>query len=615
MVSRIPQSLNSVRSHHSSVSEFDDLASDAELLAIFVATRNQDSAEKLIRRHSSLVAGLVRRMLHNSSDAEDAFQATFLILLQSASRIRKHGSLASWLYGVAYRTASRIRRQARMRRVAVIDELTNFEIAVEIDPLEKMAIEFQLELLDRELQSLRPMLRDVLIEYHLLGMSVPQIADRFELSNSAVEGRLRRGRAVLRQKLARRGISFSVAVAVAAVYQSRSGAAFAEPWQQSFVQSQFFSQTVATGKPPVDGPLQNLIQGNQVMSSNFVTSKWVSIAAASVTLVGGLCALQFVSTGAGYSSNPFMLIASATEEANSSKPVLIAQENAKTPSASETSLIPLGTSEGSSGSYVLVNPNESTLAKKSSPSATAEKPKSNDTQSGRNQATKIVQFKIPSGPLPNWMTSGGTIAEEENKAREILRNDLRKLVKPDFNNVPLRAVIDTLFRETNIPFIVDEVSISNAGRVTLEDPINFTGLRDMSVQRVLKIILDPLELAYVVEPDYLKITTKDHSSVRVLRTYDLAYLLPSNEKSQELAKLIQTVVPAEWQDNQGRGEDRLTVFGSMLMASCPEEAHLEIEALLFSLSKMSKENINAPSSTIDPATLNSGGGGMGDGMF
>lgn len=553
-----------VEAPKSSKREFEDLAEDAELLAIFVQTRNTAAIEKLILRHSPLVAGLVRRMLQNPNDAEDAFQATFLILIKSAPKIRRQGSLSAWLYGVAFRTACRIRRQSKERQTISMGGTEDIVTLKEVDPLEKIAMDSQLELLDRELQNLKPSLRDILIEHHLVGMSVPQIADRYDLTNSAVEGRLRRGRAALRQKLARRGICFSVAVAVASAYQSRSVAFWAEPWQQRFLQSDFYSQTVATGSPPANGPLQSLVQGEPVMPSVFSTRNF-SMAVASLVIAGGLIALPLIPAGDNQPKAPSMFVASASAETEvSSQPVVI-------------------------------DPN--TLATNGSESKST---------SRSNPGPRFIPFTKPEGPMPNWMTSGGTMAEEEDKAREGLRRNLRKLVKVDFTNVTLRNVLDTLRSDTNIPFLVDEAAIAESGTVTLEDPINLLLMPEISLQRALKIILEPLELAYVIEPEHIKITTKDNSKNRSLRTYDLAYLLSSNEKSQELVQLIRTMVPSNWDLNGG--EDTLQVFGSMLLVSCPEETHLGIEGLLFSLSKMTKGNIDIPTNPADPNMLPSNGG-------
>ena len=165
---------------------FNELASDSELLAIFIETRSRDVAEQLVQRHGPMVAGVVRRMLRHSSDAEDAFQATFLIFFQSATKIQKQASLSAWLYGVAYRTAYRVRQRSKQRRPIVHHEAVCDPLQIE-DPIEKIANESQLELLDRELNRLEPSLKEMLVEHHLLGFSAPQIAERLNLSVSAVE--------------------------------------------------------------------------------------------------------------------------------------------------------------------------------------------------------------------------------------------------------------------------------------------------------------------------------------------------------------------------------------------------------------------------------------------
>src|SRR5262245_6026989 len=139
---------------------------DAQLLERFVVARDEAAFEALVCRHGPMVLGVCRRLLGDVHDAEDAFQATFLILARKAASVVKRDSVGGWLYAVAQRIAQEARAVLARRRVRErqVENMTHPEVA----PAEP---EDWRPILDREVARLPHRYREAVVLYHLEGWS------------------------------------------------------------------------------------------------------------------------------------------------------------------------------------------------------------------------------------------------------------------------------------------------------------------------------------------------------------------------------------------------------------------------------------------------------------
>jgi RNA polymerase sigma factor (sigma-70 family) len=180
---------------------------DDDLLRRFCARGEEEAFATLLGRHGSMVYGVCRRALRQPQDAEDAFQATFLVLARRAGSIRKRGSLASWLFGVAHRIATQARhREARRRH--------REQRAASPPQAESAALPADRELravLDQELSRLPEKYRAPMVLHYLEGRTKEEAAHELGWPVGTVSGRLARARVLLRARLTRRGLALAAA--------------------------------------------------------------------------------------------------------------------------------------------------------------------------------------------------------------------------------------------------------------------------------------------------------------------------------------------------------------------------------------------------------------------
>jgi RNA polymerase sigma factor (sigma-70 family) len=182
----------------------DEGQSDAQLLGRFAATRDATAElafRALVERHGPMVLSVCRQILRHTHDADDAFQATFLVLVRKAGSIRTGDSLAPWLYSVAYRTAHRARAVAARYRPGIDDQIPDMGAA----PDEAYKLDLR-PLLYQELDRLPDKYRDPIVLCHLEGKTHQEAAQLLHWPVGTVSGRLSRGRQLLRDRLERRGV-------------------------------------------------------------------------------------------------------------------------------------------------------------------------------------------------------------------------------------------------------------------------------------------------------------------------------------------------------------------------------------------------------------------------
>jgi len=199
----------------------DNSPDDCELLRRFARHRDEEAFAGLVRRHGPLVLGVCRRMLEHEQDAEDVFQATFLVLARRAASIRKREAVGSWLYGVARRLALQARadaarREARERQVAGVPwrETVPEIVWRDLRPL-----------LDEEVAALPDPYRSAFILCHLQGMTNEQASRELGCPLGTVLSRLARARNILRDRLTQRGVTLSTGVLTAALAENAVSAA------------------------------------------------------------------------------------------------------------------------------------------------------------------------------------------------------------------------------------------------------------------------------------------------------------------------------------------------------------------------------------------------------
>jgi RNA polymerase sigma factor (sigma-70 family) len=256
---------------------------DADLWERYVQGRDEAAFESLVRRHGPIVLGVCRRILCNEQDAEDAFQATFLVLIRRAGSLQSPSSIANWLHGVAYRTALEARSAGTRRRAR---EAT---IQLRSSTCEDPWVELW-PVLDQELARLAEKYRAAVILCDLDGKSRKEAALQLGWPEGTVASRLARGRSILAKRLARRGFTGSL-MALAVSNSAASARVPAELVASTVTTARVSATEGAALQALLSAKVIALTEG--VLKSMFLTKIKTAV---TVLLVLGIAALGLHST-------------------------------------------------------------------------------------------------------------------------------------------------------------------------------------------------------------------------------------------------------------------------------------------------------------------------------
>jgi RNA polymerase sigma factor (sigma-70 family) len=179
------------------------MESDQALLRRFLAQHDEAAFAVLMRRHGPMVLRVARRTLQNEHDAEDVLQATFLVLTRKAQTVRRQESLASWLHGVSYRLALKVRGTAAQRR----QREQRAEAKTVAPPLAQITVQEAQAILDEELSRLPDKFRAPIVLCCLEGLARDEASHQLGCPVSVLKSRLAQGRVRLRQRLVGRGLT------------------------------------------------------------------------------------------------------------------------------------------------------------------------------------------------------------------------------------------------------------------------------------------------------------------------------------------------------------------------------------------------------------------------
>jgi len=258
--------------------ERDGRLPDADLLARFVADRDEAAFATLVKRHGRMVHGVCQAVLGSAEDAEDACQATFLVLAKKARAIRKQHSVASWLHGVAYRLARKLKASTKRTLKGQPTERQS------PSPFDELSWREVRQIVHEELERLPQKYRLPLILCYLEGATQEGAARQLGWTAGMLKGMVTRGRDLLRRRLTRRGLTMTAPLLVGALAPNSAGAILAATTARAVVQH-ISGQAVGSAISAQALALANGAMGSMMLTK--MNAAMLLLLVASVLAVGG----------------------------------------------------------------------------------------------------------------------------------------------------------------------------------------------------------------------------------------------------------------------------------------------------------------------------------------
>lgn len=254
---------------------------DAQLLDRYAHHQDQAAFEVLVWRHGTMVLNTCQRLLRDTHEAQDAFQATFLILARKAASIGKSGTVGAWLYQVAYRVA--LRAKARVRRQRGLPPDVDQRLpALDGDPSEAATWQELRPILDEEVHRLPAKYRTPFVLHYLQGKTCEVVGRMIGSSKGTVSLRLSKARQLLQKQLARRGIALSTGLLAMLEVNAVTAAVTAGLVQVTVQEARKFAMEKMT-VGVASGDVAALAEGTL---NTMTTSKWKFAAVVLLVAIG-----------------------------------------------------------------------------------------------------------------------------------------------------------------------------------------------------------------------------------------------------------------------------------------------------------------------------------------